>query len=286
MKTSVLILNWNSSDETIRLHSEIKKLNAGFNVTVIDNSSRPKDQENLRRHIPSEDFIQSGKNLGYSWGNNFGLRKAIENGYDCACILNPDILIKDNFISPLVSQLETNPQIAAIGPRVCYREREDTIYSDGGVVDLSGGFHTRHQHYNKPVSEVPAKVRDVDYVHGGAMLLNLKAVKDVGLLDESLFMYFDEVEWCLRAKQAGWRLVADPRVTVFHLTSPKGPAYHFYMVRNRIWVAKRFGRGRPTLTCVARDLYYELRQNLARAKWPGNHFMSRIRGFLSGLLSQ
>lgn len=244
-KLAVLILNWNSAENTVSLYNQLKQhislSTLDVFTLVIDNDSKTQDQENLKQHIKPEELIFTGKNLGYAGGNNVGIQKALSKGADYVVILNPDIKINSDFINPLVSKLRENSAIGAIGPRISFHNNPDVIYSDGGILDINNLYKTGHKNWKCNETDVDTNMREVDYVNGSAMIIPKASFAKVGVFREAFFLYFEESEWCLRLKKANLKVVVDPSIKVFHESSVKGKNYHFYMSRNRVWLAKLVG---------------------------------------------
>ena len=99
-------------------------------------------------------MIFTGENLGYAGGNNVGIRKALESGADYIAILNPDIKINSDFISPLINELKRDKKIGVIGPRVCFHDNPTLIYSDGGILNIENCYQTGHINWKVQEDEV------------------------------------------------------------------------------------------------------------------------------------
>ncbi len=253
MKTDVfiVILNWNSSDETLSLVKNLNYLtNKDFRILVIDNDSKREQKEALTRlgnHVSR--VIYNTKNLGYAGGNNIGIEYAMNEGADYVWILNPDIRTEPDALELLIESIKKDKSIAAIGPRICFRNDKKKIFSDGGRVDPTRGYFTYHEHSTEYIDDHPASKLhyDIDYVDGSAILMQTSAVRKTGLFREDFFLYFEETEWCMRAKRLGWNLAVNTRSVVYQRPSPKNYRYFYYMMRNRLWLAKLDG-GRYKMT--------------------------------------
>ncbi|MBN1971006.1 MAG: glycosyltransferase family 2 protein [Candidatus Delongbacteria bacterium] len=236
----IIILNYKSTQDAIELFMELQIQNYNnFEIMVIDNNSPDNSKEILKKRIPIENLILNNKNLGYAGGNNIGIRKAIEEGADYVWVLNPDIRVEKDTLKTLINIISNDNQIAAIGPRICYRIDKEKIFSDGGIIDFKSGIATGHKNNGLNRKQVNQNcINTVDYVNGSCFLLNLKTLADIGYIREDFFLYFEETEWCIRAKRHGWKLAVTTETNAFHLTSNHGVFFYFYMSRNRIWLAK------------------------------------------------
>jgi len=282
--TLILILNYNSSAESIRLYSSIKNIsNNEFKILVLDNCSVDEDRMALAKNISREDLLFLNTNTGYAGGNNQGIKYGIGHNYDAILILNPDIIIRENSIKQLSQFLVNHPEYAAIGPRILDDEKTGTIYSDGGLINLNKAFETSH-YIVKDENRESSILSNIDYVNGSALLLNKKAIEKIGLLNEAFFMYFEETEWCLRAKNNGWKIAVLRDINVYHKRSKKGRLYYRNMTRNRIWLSKKYGKN--TLHFIFKTLmnsFYQVARSLLTGKRPFFEHTSKIIGVFQGI---
>ena len=281
----ILILNFNSYKETLNLFENLQvNILSIAKVIVIDNNSNSINKEYLRKNIPSNQLIQLYKNSGYATGNNHGIKKAIHDNANAILILNPDIKIQPDVIIKLYEKFNTLSDVAAIGTRICYRNKPEIIYSDGGLIDKQKGFHTYHLNTGKSIHEIESKsLNKVDYVNGSVFMVKTDVFEKVGLMIESFFLYFEETEWCLRAKAQGFKLYVDPSLTAYHLSSSKNKSYHFYMTRNRLWLAKKYpDYYQITFKIVKRQVIKLFIKRLKGLKLPDRNLMSKLKGLILG----
>lgn len=284
----ILILNYNSYQETLSLFNilQVDELNMA-KILVIDNNSNDLNKRKLKEIIPCNQLMLLSENKGYAAGNNKGIQKAIAEDAKAILILNPDIQIQPLVIINLYNKLFKINDVAALGTRICFREQPDTIYSDGGLVDKEHGFKTYHLNSGKKNCEVNSKhLNTVDYVNGSVFMAKTETFKRVGLMKESFFLYFEETEWCLRARSLGLKLYIDPSLTAYHLSSAKNTRYHFYMIRNRLWLAKAYPEYySTTLHMVKSHIIRQLIKELKALKIPDKHLRARIKGLIMGHFS-
>ena len=288
----VVVLNWRRCEETIRcveslLQSDYQELRP----VIVDNDSGDGSEERLRASFPQLPLVQTGANLGYAGGNNRGIEWALAEEAEYVMVLNNDTRVDRHCVSRLVATLRADTSIAQAGPKVVDAER-GTLGAVGGEVRWAvaeprqiGNSDVDHGQYSA--------VMDVDYVPGTALLVRSTALREVGLLPEEYFLYFEDVVWSLRFRRHGWRTVADPGAVVHHWestsTGPDSPLKRYYMVRNNLyfideWVepARRAAVRRSVYRKFAR---WALRTALAgrvpevRAMYLGYHdYRAQIRG--------
>jgi GT2 family glycosyltransferase len=232
---AVVIVNHNTSQ---LLAACLSSLEAGglegvdAAIWVVDNASTDDSVQMLRHQFPSVHLIASPDNLGFSAANNLALRALGMDGPAPACrhalILNPDTLVPAGAVAGLLAELAASPDIGVVGPklilpdgsldRACRRAfptPEVSFYRFSGLSRLFPR-HPRFGRYNMSHLD-PDEPADIDAVVGACMLLRGEALAQVGLLDERFWMYGEDLDWCLRFHQAGWRVVYRPGVTVHHV---------------------------------------------------------------------
>jgi GT2 family glycosyltransferase len=161
-------------------------------------------------------------------------------GVDYVFLLNDDTEVARDLLSVLVAEAERQASIGIIGPKICYFDRPDVIWSAGGSVDAYG----QPCHLGTDAADHPsdASVHDVDYVTGCGMLVKRAVIETVGTLDERFFAYFEETEWCARAQRAGFRVVYAPNARMWHKIDmdvrTTSPLYVYLMTRNRLLYLK------------------------------------------------
>lgn len=241
----VVILNFFSSHDTIELFRSIVELkDSSLRVIIVDNSCDRNEKEQLIAAIPSELVFFTSKNLGYAGGNNFGMNILLKNDAVTAiALLNPDIRIEGNPFEELNSHLQKDHKVAAVGPRLCLRSDTDVIYSDGGFLDPQSFFAPRHLNFGGSKRSITdTALHEVDYVNGSFIIMNADVLRSLGSFIDKFFLYFEETEWCYRAKKMGWKILVDRSCTVYQSMSNHGMLYEYYMTRNKIlfnWIYNR-----------------------------------------------
>jgi GT2 family glycosyltransferase/glycosyltransferase involved in cell wall biosynthesis len=242
-QVAIIVLNWNGLNDTLGCLESLDQLNyQGYEVVVVDNGSTDGSVPVIRERFPGVTIIENGENLGYSGGNNVGLRYAIAQGADYALLLNNDTIVDPTFLRILVDAAETDPLIGMAGPTIYYHEHPDVIWSAGGAIDWQRGSTWMVGLDERDEGQFGAEPRAVDFVTGCAMLVRRTVMEQVGLLDERFFAYYEETEWCVRAARAGYKILHVPPAWMWHKISPStradSPLVHYYMTRNRLLFLK------------------------------------------------
>jgi GT2 family glycosyltransferase len=247
-RVAVIVLNWNGGQDTLDCLASLRQMDYPcFDVLVVDNSSTDGSIEAIRESFPEVSLIETGANLGFTGGNNVGMRHALDRGVDYVLLLNNDTEVAVDLLTCLVDAVEAEPGVGVAGPLIYYYDQPAIVWSAGGAVDRRRG-QTRMVGLGEPDSgQYGSTPREVDFVSGCALLTRRSVLEQIGLLDERFFAYYEEVEWCLRARRAGYRIINVPGAKVWHKISPKqrasSPMVHYYMTRNRLLFLSSAGLG-------------------------------------------
>ncbi len=206
----IVILQYNKSEDTIRCLNSVKELDyPNYNVIIVDNGSQVKHIDAIRfflKNLPPEtyNFKLSTLNLGYSGGNNIGIRYALEHGTDYILILNPDTIVEKNLLTKLVKAGESDNKIGIIGPTI--DELGKVVY--GGKIE-----------WLKPELHHRTSISNDSYVIGACMLIKRHVIEKIGMLDERYFLYFEDADYCMRARKADYKLAVAPEAFIYHKPS-------------------------------------------------------------------
>lgn len=236
---AIVILNYNTisllRDCLHSLQSDQGQLR--FTVTVVDNAGSDGSAEMVRREFPAVQLIANQANIGYSAGNNVALRRlgfAQKPPLPLVCLpryvllLNPDTVVPVGALAAMVHFMDQQPQIGASGPRVrrpdgsldraCRRSFPTPQVSFYRMVGLSRLFPRSRRLNAYNLEYLPEEsVHSVDSVVGAYMQVRAEAIEQAGLLDESFFMYGEDLDWAKRIKDAGWEVWYNGRVEILHV---------------------------------------------------------------------
>lgn len=240
----LLILNYKGYDDTCECIDSLLEIQYGnYKLLIIDNDSRDGSEERLRKKYPDIEIIQTHKNLGFAGGNNVGIKYALDRNADYIGILNNDIIVDKNFLNVLVSTMESDKEIGIIGPTVCDYYNRGKIISAGAKMSLLTGegayIHVNEDYYSKKTE----KIVMCDYISGCCMLARANIIDKIGNLPEVYFMYFEETEWCFKARKKRLKVICDTDSVIWHKESAAigeaSPLKQYYLNRNRVLFIKR-----------------------------------------------
>ena len=215
-KVFILILNYRHHQDTIKCIGALKRsdLPSGTEILVLDNSEDNISVEKINKKYPRITIIHYSHNLGFAGGNNPGIDYALKKGATHVLIINPDVTVPHHFLKPLLSSLKQN-NLGIIAPAIKHKQKDDWFYGLEGVVDFTNGKAT---HLN--LKKLPSKdIRPAQFVTFACVLISAPVFKKAGLLNERYFMYFEDVDFCLRAGRLGFQIGLNPRVVIGHKTS-------------------------------------------------------------------
>ncbi len=234
----IIIVNWNTIDELEKCLETVFASEGDFSyrVVVVDNASTDGSPERVRQNFPQADVLALDENLGYPKGNNIGLRhlgyhgkgQVDENAPRYALLLNPDTEVPSDALYQMVQFMDSRPDIGIAGPKLITSDGSlDKACRRGFPTPLVSFFHfaglaklfpknERFGRYNMTFAD-PDQELEVDSVVGAYLQIRKDAIADIGLLDEVYFMYAEDIDWCFRVKQAGWKVWYYAPVTVYHI---------------------------------------------------------------------
>jgi GT2 family glycosyltransferase len=251
----LLILTWNRRDDVLRCVASLPRLtHPAVTPVVLDNGSSDDTVAALRARFPQLIVRELGANLGYAAGNNAGMRWALEQGAEYVQLINSDTEVTPELVSEPLRVAETDPRIAVVGCRNLLLEDPRRLW--GAYNTLTWGpFLVRSDGAGALDGPQWQTVRDVDVAIGNGYLWRRAALEQIGLLDESYFGYHEDVEWCWRARQAGWRVVYAGTAAILHQGGSSSAAGHrrvfparYFLGRN----AARFARAHGSAAEQAR----------------------------------
>jgi GT2 family glycosyltransferase len=249
----VVIVNWNNEEDTTPcLDCLSEQTYDNYKVVVVDNGSGESSYERLREAHNWPIYLRNEKNRGFTGGNNPGIQWALDDGADWVLLLNNDTKVEPTFLADLVdAAINLSDNAGIVGPKV-HTYDSHKLWAAGGEIDrFTGATEHRLEKCDEP--------EQVDYVVGAALLARREVFEDIGLLDEDFFIYFEETEFCERARTAGWDVWYVPAEGVYHKESIEfehSPFRDYYFSRNRYLFQRKT---RSTSTLAAFLLYYLIR---------------------------
>lgn len=242
-QVTIIIVNWNCWEDTIECLESISQINyANYQVIIVDNHSHDNSVQRIKNYAKGKKLtiIENDENYGFAEGNNIGMRYAQNNfSPKYILLLNNDTVVDKEFLKELINAGEKDDQIGILGPKIYYYDKPQVIWSAGCKIawKTARGLHIGLNETDKGQYD---KLQQVDYVSGAAFLIKTEVIKQIGLMDKTYFLYFEESDWTLRANQAGYKSLYVPTAKIWHKISRSGggiskPVGLYYITRNR-WI--------------------------------------------------
>ncbi len=259
-KIALIILNFNLKDavlECLQSTSQLRHDVLELETIVVDNNSTDGSQEAIKKAYPSITFLETGANLGFAGGNNIGMKYALEHQADFVIVLNPDVYVDTNLVTALHKGF-TNENIGITAPKVYFakgfefhkdryseEEKGNVIWFAGGEMDWNNiiGHH-------RGVDEVDHGQYDDNqetaYASGNCMMIKREVLEKVGFFDEKYFLYYEDADFCMRVKKAGYKIMYTPTAKLWHKNAQASggsgnPLQDYFISRNRLLFGFTYG---------------------------------------------
>lgn len=255
----IIIVNFNSTEDTIKCISSIfNSSNKDFHVLVIDNCSEESQYQGLRNRVSEFEnrysgmitLLKSDFNGGFAYANNIGIKYAESTlkDWNYVWLLNNDTVIENDTIDKILSTMSVVPSnIGMMGHTLLYMDNPNLIQASGGHYNkiLGRGENINAHCEDNTINRYP---NNIDYIVGASMVIKKDFIKDVGLMTEDYFLFFEELDWIERGKKKGWDFFYTPDIAILHKhggsTSKSNKETSFFSdkcsLRSRIMFCKRF----------------------------------------------
>jgi GT2 family glycosyltransferase len=247
-KVRIIVLNWNGYDVTRECLASLSKIDyPNYGIVLVDNGSTDGSPEKLGAEFPVITVIRNKENMGFTGGNNVGIRRALEQGADYILLLNNDTVVATNFLSELIRAGESDGRIGLLNPKILYFEPSDRIWYAGGSFNIWKGIasHRGNREVDRGLYDLP---EEVTFITGCAFLIKTEVIRKIGMLDDYLFYACEDTDWTIRSLKAGYKALYVPSSVIWHKESMDvkrnaGKAFRdFYNVRNSLLLARRHSK--------------------------------------------
>lgn len=238
---SIVTVNYNTTAVTCELLVSISRNSySHVEVIVVDNASAEDPTTALKNVYPAVKVIRSTVNKGFAGGNNLGILAATG---DYIFLVNNDTEFTDGLIEGLLDVFATHPDAGMVSPKFHYFFHKGTIeYAGYHAVDAFTGRNSMIG-CKEPDNGQHDQISSTNYAHGGAMMTTAAVLKDVGLMPEIYFLYYEEFDWCEMFKRKGYKIYYQYKSLIYHKesmsTGKNSPLKTYYLTRNRILFMRR-----------------------------------------------
>ena len=251
-KVYIILLNWNNWHLTKDCLESLQNLNYdNYQIIIVDNNSKSGEKNTIKNSPLKNNFIliENEKNLGFAGGNNVGIKYALNHNADYVLLLNNDTIIEDkDFLKHLIRIVESNKRIGIAGLKIYFWQDSTNknipkIWFGGGKINWLK-TQGKHLDFNKiEKTDQNPYIKKVDYITGCCLLIKKEVVEKIGTMPEEYFLYYEDADWCLSARQIGYLCVYVPFVWIWHKVSSTNIefsySYIYYLTRNGLLMAWR-----------------------------------------------
>ncbi|MCR5644484.1 MAG: glycosyltransferase family 2 protein [Prevotella sp.] len=245
VEVSIITINYNGLEDTCALIESIPICD-GMEMIVVDNASQNDEATIIAHRFPQVCVVRSDQNLGFAGGNNLGIKVA--HGQYLFFINNDTVFLgpdaeKLTDINGLVARLESDSKIGVVCPKIRFYWGNHPIQYAGYTPLSPIMLRNRSIGFNEEDQGQYDVAHITPYAHGAAMIVKREVVEKVGLMPECFFLYYEELDWSMMIRRAGYQIWYDPCCTVYHKesqsTGQNSPLRTYYITRNRLLFAQR-----------------------------------------------
>lgn len=251
-KVTIIIVNYNGYEDTVECVKSLKNIDYdNYEIVCVDNASTNKATEEQNEYLECNTiYLSSDNNLGFSGGNNIGINYAKKNGSDYVLLLNNDTTVESDFLTKLVAVAREKMDNGVFGCTIRYYWDRDKLWFDGGTFDFDTG-NTSHYHDGNGDNIV-----EVTFLTGCLMLIPMQILEDVGMLDESYFLYAEDTDYCCRVMNAGYQLYYCTDAVIYHkegaTAGRNSNLKQYYVERNGLFICAKYSK-HPIRACLRRS---------------------------------
>lgn len=266
IKHAAVLINYRDAEMTAMAVHSIQQAKDSPHIIVVDNGSSAECIAELQHLCPGLDLIVTGANIGFSAGNNVGIKKALRLGAQVIYIINNDTLVDPNLFSRAYRYVAGKNRIA--GAKIYYAKSYEYHASQkgqGNILWYAGGYFdygmavSRHHGIDEVDRGQYDQIKDVDFITGCFIAVPRQVFQKIGLLDEPFFLYLEDSDFSLHAKQSGIEVKYNPSLVLYHCNGGStggstSPLVDYYMTRNRFFIGRRYGTRRLYLALIREAL--------------------------------
>jgi len=239
-KIAIVLVNYNGYADTFRAITSLSESSANVDIIIVDNASSNDDFSRFIKDFPKIIVLLNHENLGFAGGNNIGVKYALEHMYNYIILLNNDTIVDRNMIEILANAADENTVTAPL--MMLYDEPNIVWYGGGDINRKTGNAQHRYMGNVKPIK---LQTVECSFISGCCMCIHHSVFKQIGLLDESYFLYCEDTEFCLRLNQSDIKMLFVPDAVLWHKVSSStgGDSSYlsiYYMTRNRLKYIKNY----------------------------------------------
>ena len=285
---SIVSVNWNQPEVTLDMVKSFKNLTySNYELIIVDNGST-KGNIDIVQDYPNVKLIKTKQNLGFAGGTNVGIRQA-KGQY--ILLLNNDTIVSPHFLEPMVDLMESNVHIGVVSPKIYYYDSPKTIQFAGTTEINQITGRGNKIGFKQEDDGSYSQTRPTALNNGACMMVRKNVFEQIGLLSELYFMYYEEHDFCERAKQKGWQCYYIGSAYIHHRQSMSMGKYNpiktYYMFRNRLLYMRRMYSSKSFYLFLCYYLTVSIPKNVIKhlIRLEPDHAMSIFKGLFWNLFN-
>lgn len=296
VETAIIILHYNSLKNTLECINSIRKKTADTNhkIIVIASNSTSTAAHEIIKDFPDIDVLFRDENLGFAKGMNLGIQRGVEYGCENYVLLNNDVIAGDLFIDKIIKFTKKSPGIGIFSPKIYFYPHEEyhkeryrdkdlgkVIWYAGGLIDWKN-IYINHRGIDEVDNRQYEKIEKTDFATGCAMIIKRNVIEKIGYLDEKYFLYYEDVDYSIRAKSVGYNVVYFPHAEIWHKNAsssgkPGSITQRYYQTRNRLYFASKYATFRTKKSLFIESVKQVMQGSVEREAVL-NFYMGRMYG--------
>lgn len=274
-KVALVIVNWNGKEDTLVCLDSVKRLRLPSALTletiVVDNGSTNDSVAVIGKKHPWVNLVEIKRNLGFTGGNNIGIREALGGSADFVWLLNNDTIVDQGALSLVTAFNDERVGIAgskiyfASGheyhkERYSQKEQGKVLWYAGGAVDWDN-MYASHRGVDEVDHGQYDGVEETPFITGCSMMIRRDVLENIGLLDDRFYLYLEDLDYCLKARASGYKLLYYPSSVIWHVNAGSSggagnPLHEYYITRNRLLVGLRYAPVRTKSALIREALRF------------------------------
>jgi GT2 family glycosyltransferase len=238
---AIILVNWNGKTDTLECLASLQKISTpDVRVIVVDNGSHDGSVEAIRAAHPWAELVPLPENRRFAGGNNAGIAHALSLGASHVLLLNNDAFVAPDVVSHMLERFNAEPGCGMVAPKIFYAVPPDRLWFAGGEISFWTGT-MKHTGIRETDRGQYDQSRDIDYATGCCVLVSREVIQRAGVLDESYFIYAEDADWSMRVRNAGYRILYEPRARVWHkISASAGGHLSLFKLRHKALSNLRF----------------------------------------------
>lgn len=219
-KVFIILVNYNGVTDTLECIKSLESIYYNnYEIVVVDNNSTDNSLDTLKEKLSyKHHVISSNKNGGFAFGNNIGIRYALEKGADYVLLINNDTTVEPDFLDELVKSMENNKEYGITTGLILNYYDKNLVWYAGGEINWNR-FYGYHKHENENINKLSLYESEVSFATGCLMLIRSEVITKVGGLPEEYFMYYEDVDYCANIQENGYKICFNPKSIIYHKIS-------------------------------------------------------------------